>query len=111
MSFNAVTFFGSGEMSSFENVTPKNTTLSLLNSHFSVKATNTEWNWGTEQEAAFEKIKQELSSETVMTYFIPKLDIGTEQGGTCPLMQSPFSDLVKCPLLKMLLRKTLLCLC
>jgi hypothetical protein len=34
---------------------------------------------GTEQEAAFEKIKQELSSETVMTYFIPKLDIGTEQ--------------------------------
>ena len=30
---------------------------------------------GTEQEAAFEKLKQELSSETVMTYFIPKLDI------------------------------------
>lgn len=25
---------------------------------------NTEWNWGTEQEAAFEKLKQELSSET-----------------------------------------------
>jgi hypothetical protein len=23
-----------------------------------------EWNWGTEQEAAFEKLKQELSSET-----------------------------------------------
>jgi hypothetical protein len=43
-----------------------------------VKATNTEWNWGTEQEAAFEKIKQELSSETVMTYIIPKLDIGTD---------------------------------
>jgi hypothetical protein len=36
---------------------------------------NTEWNWGTEQEAAFEKLKQELSSKTVMTYFIPKLDI------------------------------------
>jgi hypothetical protein len=30
---------------------------------------------GTEQEAAFEKLKQELSSKTVMTYFIPKLDI------------------------------------
>ena len=36
---------------------------------------NTEWNCGTEQEAAFEKLKQELSSETVMTYFNPKLDI------------------------------------
>jgi hypothetical protein len=36
---------------------------------------NTEWNWGAEQEAAFEKLKQELSSETVMTYFNPKLDI------------------------------------
>jgi hypothetical protein len=32
MSFNAVTFFGSGEMPSFENVTPKNTTLSKKNS-------------------------------------------------------------------------------
>lgn len=36
---------------------------------------STEWNWGAEQEAAFEKLKQELSSETVMTYFNPKLDI------------------------------------
>jgi hypothetical protein len=28
MFFNVVTFYGSGEMPSFENVTPKNTTLS-----------------------------------------------------------------------------------
>jgi hypothetical protein len=38
---------------------------------------NTEYwySWGTEQDAAFEKLKQELSSETVMTYFNPKLYI------------------------------------
>ena len=38
---------------------------------------NTEYwyNWGTEQDAAFEMLKQELSSETVMTYFNPKLYI------------------------------------
>jgi hypothetical protein len=40
MSFNAVSFFGSGEMPSFEYVTPKNTTLSLLNSHYSRLAKN-----------------------------------------------------------------------
>jgi hypothetical protein len=59
MSFNAVTFFGFGEMPSFENVSPKKTILSRR-----LTRQNTEWNWGTEQEAAFEKLKQELSSET-----------------------------------------------
>ncbi|CAC5357575.1 unnamed protein product [Mytilus coruscus] len=36
---------------------------------------DTNWNWGSEQEAAFEKLKYELSSDTVMTYFNPKHEI------------------------------------
>ncbi|VDI62351.1 Hypothetical predicted protein [Mytilus galloprovincialis] len=36
---------------------------------------DTNWNWGSEQEAAFEKLKCELSSDTVITYFNPKHEI------------------------------------
>ncbi|CAC5422697.1 unnamed protein product [Mytilus coruscus] len=36
---------------------------------------DTNWNWCSEQETAFEKLKYELSSDTVMTYFNSKHDI------------------------------------
>ena len=35
----------------------------------------TTWEWNEEHQQAFDKLKQELSSETVMTYYNPKLDI------------------------------------
>jgi hypothetical protein len=36
---------------------------------------DTQWEWGSEQQAAFEKLKSELGSETVMAYFNPSKDI------------------------------------
>lgn len=36
---------------------------------------DTDWNWGSEQEVAFENLKCELSSDTVMTYFNQKHEI------------------------------------
>lgn len=32
----------------------------------------TTWEWNEEHQQAFDKLKQELSSETVMTYYNPK---------------------------------------
>ncbi|CAC5416418.1 unnamed protein product [Mytilus coruscus] len=36
---------------------------------------NTDWEWNPEQQQAFDNLKNELSSETVMTYFNPALQI------------------------------------
>lgn len=35
----------------------------------------TSWSWGNEQQLPFDKLKAELSSDTVMTYFGPHKDI------------------------------------
>lgn len=36
---------------------------------------DTQWEWGIEQQTAFDQLKSELSSETVMAYFNPSKDI------------------------------------